>query len=138
MLDDLVAATERGILIKGRGSYSIDQQRYNFQFGGQLFYEIKDGKIVGMLKDVAYQGRTPEFWNSLDMLGGPRSYELGGTFYDGKGQPGQVNAVSHGCARRRASGRSPSSIRLAPSNSTATQWQTFSPRAKPASCVTAS
>jgi TldD protein len=103
-LDDLVAATDRGILIKGRGSYSIDQQRYNFQFGGQVFYEIRDGAIVGMLKDVAYQGRTPEFWNSLDMLGGPRSYQLGGTFYDGKGQPAQSNAVSHGCPPARFRG----------------------------------
>ena len=100
-LEDLIAATDRGILIKGRGSYSIDQQRYNFQFGGQVFYEIRGGQIAGMLKDVAYQGRTPEFWNSLDMLGGPGSYELGGTFYDGKGQPAQVNAVSHGCPPAR-------------------------------------
>jgi TldD protein len=101
VLDDLVAATDSGILIKGRGSYSIDQQRFNFQFGGQVFYEIRGGQIVGMLKDVAYQGRTPEFWNSLDMLGGSQSYELGGTFYDGKGQPAQVNAVSHGCPPAR-------------------------------------
>ncbi len=101
VLDDLVAATDRGILIKGRGSYSIDQQRYNFQFGGQVFYEVRGGQITGMLKDVAYQGRTPEFWNSMDMLGGPRSYALGGTFYDGKGQPAQVNAVSHGCPAAR-------------------------------------
>jgi len=95
--DDLVAATDRGILIKGRGSYSIDQQRHNFQFGGQVFYEIRDGQVTGMLKDVAYQGRTLEFWNALDMLGGPRSYALGGTIADAKGQPSQVNAVSHGC-----------------------------------------
>jgi TldD protein len=96
MQDDLVAATDRGILIVGDGSFSIDQQRYNAQFGGQLFYEIKGGKVVGQLKDVAYQIRTPDFWNSLDMIGGKRSYQLGGSFFDGKGQPGQVNAVSHG------------------------------------------
>jgi TldD protein len=95
-LDDLVAATDRGILITGDGSFSIDQQRYNAQFGGQLFHEIKGGKITGMLKDVAYQIRTPDFWNSLDMIGGKASYRLGGSFFDGKGQPGQVNAVSHG------------------------------------------
>jgi TldD protein len=100
-LDDLVAATDRGILIDGAGSYSIDQQRYDFQFGGQVCYEIRNGAIAGMLKDVAYQGRTPEFWNSLDLLGGPRSYALGGTFYDGKGQPSQSNAVSHGCPPAR-------------------------------------
>jgi len=100
-LDDIVAATDRGIVIYGRGSYSIDQQRYNFQFGGQAFYEVRGGKVVGMLKDVAYQGNTVEFWNSMDMLGGPSAYELGGTFNDGKGQPSQANAVSHGCPPAR-------------------------------------
>jgi TldD protein len=99
--DDLIAATDRGIAIMGDGSFSIDQQRYNAQFGGQLFYEIRGGKIVGMLKDVAYQMRTPEFWGSLDMLGGPSSYLLGGAFNDGKGQPSQSNAVSHGCVPSR-------------------------------------
>jgi TldD protein len=98
---DLVAATDRGILIEGDGSFSIDQQRYNAQFGGQLFYEIKGGKTVGMLKDVAYQMRTPDFWNAMDMLGGRSSYELGGSFFDGKGQPSQINAVSHGCVPAR-------------------------------------
>ena len=99
--DDLIAATDRGIAIVGDGSFSIDQQRYNAQFGGQLFYEIRGGKITGMLKDVAYQMRTPEFWNSMDMIGGRRSYELGGAFGDGKGQPAQSNAVSHGCPPTR-------------------------------------
>jgi TldD protein len=99
--EDLIAATDRGIAIMGDGSYSIDQQRYNAQFGGQLFYEIKGGKIVGMLKDVAYQMRTPEFWGSMDMIGGPKSYFLGGAFNDGKGQPSQSNAVSHGCVPSR-------------------------------------
>jgi TldD protein len=94
--DDLIAATDRGIAIIGDGSFSIDQQRYNAQFGGQVFYEIKGGKIVGMLKDVAYQMKTPEFWASLDMIGGKKSYFLGGAFGDAKGQPVQVNAVSHG------------------------------------------
>ena len=95
-MNDLVAATDRGILIQGDGSFSIDQQRYNAQFGGQTFHEIKGGKIVGVLKDVAYQIRTPDFWNSMDMIGGKSSYVLGGSFFDGKGQPAQVNAVSHG------------------------------------------
>jgi TldD protein len=99
--DDLIAATDRGIAIMGDGSFSIDQQRYNAQFGGQLFYEIRGGKIVGMLKDVAYQMRTPEFWGGLDMIGGARSYHLGGAFNDGKGQPSQSNAVSHGCVPSR-------------------------------------
>jgi TldD protein len=102
--EDLVAATDRGIAIVGDGSFSIDQQRYNAQFGGQLFYEIKGGKIVGMLKDVAYQMRTPEFWNAMDMIGGKASYEIGGSFFDGKGQPGQINAVSHGAVPARFRG----------------------------------
>ncbi|WP_284348954.1 TldD/PmbA family protein [Roseisolibacter agri] len=99
--EDLISATDRGIAIVGNGSFSIDQQRYNGQFAGQLFYEIKGGKVVGMLKDVAYQFRTPEFWGSLDMIGGKRSYWLGGANNDGKGQPSQSNAVSHGCVPSR-------------------------------------
>jgi TldD protein len=99
--DDLIAATDRGIGIVGDGSFSIDQQRYNAQFGGQVFYEIKGGKIVGMLKDVAYQMRTPDFWNAMDLIGGKRGYQLGGSFFDGKGQPSQINAVSHGCVPAR-------------------------------------
>jgi TldD protein len=102
--DDLIAATDRGIAIVGDGSFSIDQQRYNAQFGGQVFYEIKGGKVVGMLKDVAYQMRTPDFWNAMDMIGGKSSYELGASFFDGKGQPGQINAVSHGCVPSRFRG----------------------------------
>ncbi len=99
--DDLVAATDKGIAMIGRASYSIDQQRYNAQFGAQLCYEVRKGKIVGQVKDAAYQMRTPEFWNSMDMLGGKSSYMHGGTFNDGKGQPGQSNAVSHGCPPTR-------------------------------------
>ena len=64
----MIGGVDRGIYILGRGSYSIDQQRYNFQFGGQLFYEIRNGKIAGMLKDVAYQATTTEFWNSVTAL----------------------------------------------------------------------
>jgi TldD protein len=99
--EDLVAATDRGIAIVGDGSFSIDQQRYNGQFSGQVFYEIKGGKVVGMLKDVAYQFRTPEFWGGMDMIGGKASYHLGGANNDGKGQPAQSNAVSHGCVPAR-------------------------------------
>lgn len=100
-LNDIVSGTDRGILIKNRGSWSIDHQRYNFQFSGQVFYEIKGGKIVGMLKDVAYQANTPVFWNSMDMIGGQKSYWLGGSFGDGKGEPSQSNSVSHGCVPAR-------------------------------------
>jgi TldD protein len=103
-LDDLVAGVEKGILIHGDGSYSIDQQRYNFQFGGQTFREIKNGKVGPMLRDVAYQSRTTDFWNSCDGLGGQATYEVGGSFNDGKGEPGQSNAVSHGCPVARFRG----------------------------------
>lgn len=96
-LDDLISDVKNGILIFGNGSFSIDQQRYNFQFGGQTFWEIKNGKRVGMLRDAAYQSRTTDFWAACDGLGGQATYDLGGSFNDGKGEPGQSNAVSHGC-----------------------------------------
>ena len=95
--DSMIGKMDKGIAIVGDGSFSIDQQRYNGQFAGQVFYEVKGGKIVGQLKDVAYQFRTPDFWKSLKAIGGPKSYELGGAFGDAKGQPGQSNSVSHGC-----------------------------------------
>ncbi len=100
-LNDIVSATDRGIMIRNRGSWSIDHQRYNFSFSGQAFYEIKGGKVAGMLKDVAYQAVTPVFWNSMDMIGGKSSYWLGGTFSDGKGEPSQSNSISHGCPPAR-------------------------------------
>lgn len=103
-IDDLIKGVEKGIYIIGDGSFSIDQQRYNFQFGGQLFYEIKDGKIVGMLRDVAYQSNTQEFWNSCVAIADKNDYRLGGSFFDGKGQPMQVSAVSHGSSTTRFNG----------------------------------
>ncbi len=103
-VDELIKDVKKGIYIIGDGSFSIDQQRYNFQFGGQLFYEIKDGKIAGMLKDVAYQSNTQEFWNSCAKVCDERDYRLGGSFFDGKGQPSQSSAVSHGSATARFNG----------------------------------
>ncbi|WP_205501724.1 TldD/PmbA family protein [Rufibacter psychrotolerans] len=103
-VEDMIKNVEKGIYIIGDGSFSIDQQRYNFQFGGQLFYEIKDGKIVGPLKDVAYQSNTQEFWNSCAAVCDESDYRLGGSFFDGKGQPMQVSAVSHGSATTRFNG----------------------------------
>nr|WP_295871215.1 TldD/PmbA family protein [uncultured Chitinophaga sp.] len=103
-VDDMIKNVEKGIYIIGDGSFSIDQQRYNFQFGGQTFYEIKDGKIAGMLKDVAYQANTQEFWNSCTAIADKSDYRLGGAFNDGKGQPGQSNAVSHGSSTTRFNG----------------------------------
>ena len=99
--DDIIKDVENGIYIVGRGSFSIDQQRYNFQFGGQLFYEIKDGKITEQIEVVAYQSKTQEFWNSCTKLAGQSDYRMGGSFFDGKGQPPQVSAVSHGCPTTR-------------------------------------
>jgi TldD protein len=94
---DIISATDDGIYVKGDGSYSIDQQRYNFQFSGQTFWEVKSGKITTQLRDLAYQSNTPEFWKSCDLVGGRSTYALGGAFSDGKGQPMQINSVSHGC-----------------------------------------
>ncbi|MDB4918041.1 TldD/PmbA family protein [Mucilaginibacter sp.] len=103
-VDDMIKGVEKGVYIIGNGSFSIDQQRYNFQFGGQLFYEIKEGKIVGMLNDVAYQANTQEFWNSCVAVCDESDYRLGGAFNDGKGQPSQSNAVSHGTSTARFNG----------------------------------
>ena len=101
---EMIADVEDGIYIVGDGSFSIDQQRYNAQFGGQLFYEIKDGAITGMVEDVAYQIRTPEFWNACSAICDESDFRLGGSFFDGKGQPSQVSAVSHGSSTTRFDG----------------------------------
>ena len=103
-LDDLIGGVERGIYVTGAGSWSIDQQRDNFQFTGQLFYAIENGKLGPMLRDVAYQGRTVAFWNSMDGLGDASTYHLGGTFSCGKGQPIQGAPVSHGAVPARFRG----------------------------------
>ena len=99
--DNLIADVENGIYIEGNGSWSIDQQRYNFQFTGQVFHRIRDGKLDGMFRDVAYQGNSVDFWKACDGLGGEPSYELGGAMNCGKGQPQQVAPVSHGAVPAR-------------------------------------
>jgi TldD protein len=99
--EDLINATKDGVLISGRGSWSIDHQRLNFQFSGQMFWEIKKGRIKRALRDVAYQANTLDFWKSCDMVGGEGTYRLDGTFGDGKGEPSQINACSHGCPPAR-------------------------------------
>jgi TldD protein len=96
-LDDLIGGVEHGIYIVGDKSWSIDMQRYNFQFTGQRFFRIVAGKLAGQLRDVAYQATTTDFWGSLEAVGGRGTYLLGGAFNCGKGQPGQVAPVSHGC-----------------------------------------
>ena len=101
---DMIKDVENGVYIVGDGSYSIDQQRYNGQFGGQLFFEIKNGAITRQVEDVAYQIRTPEFWNSCVGVCDASDYRMGGTFFDGKGQPAQVSSVSHGASTARFNG----------------------------------
>ena len=96
-LEKLIESVDDGIYILGDKSWSIDMQRYNFQFTGQQFHRIKNGKLVGQLKDVAYQATTTDFWGAMKAVGGPSTYVLGGAFNCGKAQPGQVAAVSHGC-----------------------------------------
>jgi TldD protein len=94
---ELIGGVERGIYVVGDRSWSIDMQRYNFQFTGQRFFRIENGQLAGQLKDVAYQATTTDFWGSMEAVGGPQTYVLGGAFNCGKAQPGQVAAVSHGC-----------------------------------------
>ncbi|MGH3934400.1 MAG: TldD/PmbA family protein [Pseudonocardiaceae bacterium] len=94
---DLISSVQRGIYIVGDRSWSIDMQRYNFQFTGQRFYRIEGGRLVGQLRDVAYQATTTDFWGSMEAVGGLSTWLLGGALNCGKAQPGQVAAVSHGC-----------------------------------------
>ena len=95
--DGLISQVERGIYAIGDKSWSIDMQRYNFQFTAQRFFRIEDGQIKGQLRDVAYQATTTEFWGSMEAVGGPQTYQLGGASNCGKAQPGQAAPVSHGC-----------------------------------------
>ena len=93
---DLIGGVENGIYILGDNSWSIDMQRYNFQFTGQRFFKITNGRLDGQLRDVAYQATTTDFWNSVEAVGGPQTFQLGGAFNCGKGQPSQIAPVSHG------------------------------------------
>jgi TldD protein len=95
--EDLISHIERGIYVVGDKSWSIDMQRYNFQFTGQRFFAIENGRLAGQLRDVAYQATTTDFWGSMEAVGGPQTWVLGGAFNCGKAQPGQVAPVSHGC-----------------------------------------
>ncbi|MFI1236129.1 TldD/PmbA family protein [Nocardia salmonicida] len=94
---ELISRVQDGIYILGDKSWSIDMQRYNFQFTGQRFFRIRNGELDGQLRDVAYQATTTDFWGSMEAIGGPSTWQLGGAFNCGKAQPGQVAAVSHGC-----------------------------------------
>jgi len=95
--EELISGVDSGIYIVGDKSWSIDMQRYNFQFTGQRFFKIDKGRLGGQLKDVAYQATTTDFWRSMEAVGNAETYVLGGAFNCGKGQPGQIAPVSHGC-----------------------------------------
>ncbi|MBA3249248.1 MAG: TldD/PmbA family protein [Geodermatophilaceae bacterium] len=94
--EELIGRVERGLYVVGDKSWSIDMQRYNFQFTAQRFYLIENGRIVGQVRDAAYQATTTDFWGAMEAVGGPQTYELHGSFQCGKAQPGQVAPVSHG------------------------------------------
>ena len=94
--EQIIADTKDGVLIDGRGSYSIDQQRYNGQFGGNAFWEIKNGKITRMVSNVTYNAITTDFWGNLDAISGKESWRMFGTGGDAKGQPTQTNSITHG------------------------------------------
>ena len=96
-LEEIIADTQDGILIDGVGSFSIDQQRRNFQFGGDAFWKIENGKIAGMLKNVTYHSMTTEFWNKVDAIGGESESMQCGTHICGKGEPLQVAQMTHAC-----------------------------------------
>ena len=94
--EEIIADTKDGVLIDGRGSYSIDQQRYNGQFGGNAFWEVKNGKKTRMVSNVTYNAITTDFWGNLDAISGKESWRMFGTGGDAKGQPTQTNSISHG------------------------------------------
>ncbi len=100
-LDQLLADVKRGIYIEGHGSYSIDQRRYNFQFGGDAFWLIEHGRQTHMLRDVIYHGITPEFWNSCDGVADRSHRRRYGFITCGKGQPGQSGWMTHAASHAR-------------------------------------
>jgi TldD protein len=100
-LDELVAGVDDGLFLQTNKSWSIDDKRLNFQFGTQIAWEIKDGKLGRMLRDATYTGQTPVFWGSLDGVAGPEEWQLHGLTNCGKGQPGQHAHVSHGASPAR-------------------------------------
>jgi TldD protein len=100
-VDDLIAGVDDGVYMETNRSWSIDDKRLNFQFGTQIAWEIKHGKLGRMLRDATYTGITPDFWGSLDAVAGRDSWQLYGLTNCGKGQPGQSAHVSHGAAPAR-------------------------------------
>jgi TldD protein len=103
-VDALISGVDDGIYLETNKSWSIDDKRLNFQFGTQLAWEIKGGRLGRMLRDATYTGITPQFWGSLDAVGGRDEWRLFGLTNCGKGQPGQSAHVSHGAAPARFRG----------------------------------
>jgi TldD protein len=100
-LEDLISSTDHGILMQTNKSWSIDDKRYNFQFGCEIGWEIKKGKRVRTLKNPSYSGITTEFWNSMDAICSRDEWTLWGTPNCGKGQPQQVMGTGHGASPAR-------------------------------------
>ncbi len=100
-VEQLIAHVKHGIYIEGHGSYSIDQRRYNFQFGGDAFWLIEHGRRTHMLRDVIYHGITPEFWNSCDGVADRTARRRYGFITCGKGQPGQSGWMTHAASPAR-------------------------------------
>jgi TldD protein len=100
-LEDLIAEVDEGIYLETNKSWSIDDKRLNFQFGTQIGWEIRNGKLGRMLRDATYMGVTPEFWGSMDAVAGPEEWRMNGLTNCGKGQPGQSAHVSHGASPAR-------------------------------------
>jgi TldD protein len=103
-LEQLIFSTDYGILFQTNRSWSIDDKRYNFQFGTEIGWEIKNGKRVRMLKNPSYSGITTEFWNSMDAICSRDEWTLWGTPNCGKGQPQQVMGTGHGASPARFRG----------------------------------
>ena len=103
-LEDLIADTDDGIYLETNRSWSIDDRRYNFQFGTEVGREIRNGKLGRLLRNCTYTGITPEFWRSCDAVCGPQHRRLWGTPRCGKGQPGQIAHTSHGASPARFRG----------------------------------
>jgi TldD protein len=99
--DQLLASTDDGIFMETNRSWSIDDKRYNFQFGCEIGWEIKGGKLGRMLKNPSYSGITTEFWNSMDAICSRDEWTLWGTPNCGKGQPMQTMGTGHGAAPAR-------------------------------------
>ena len=100
-LQDLIKSTEHGYFLDFTKTWSIDDNRNNFQFTTEIGYHIVNGEIKGIVKEPTYYGITPEFWNSCDAICGEEEWAYHSTFHCGKGEPGQVMRLSHGVAPAR-------------------------------------